>query len=127
MDKLAGQFYAGNLDKVFDKALSLGYADQQIASYALNLSQVQIQQVAVAYTAFAPESETQSPSLASQLAPVGDFIKDVLATLDVAEQFIDPHQLLLELSQKMADKVASENKTPSALAQFLAHILAGDI
>ncbi|RYZ89560.1 MAG: hypothetical protein EOO68_25305, partial [Moraxellaceae bacterium] len=41
VDKLAGQFYAGNLDDVFDKAVSLGYDDQQIANYSLNLSQVQ--------------------------------------------------------------------------------------
>ena len=65
-------------------------------------------------------------SLAKQLLPVGDFIKDALAALDVTEQFIDSQHLLLELSQKIADKAASENKPLSATAQFLAHILAID-
>jgi len=123
VDKLAGQFYAGNLGDVFDKAVSLGYDDQQIASYALNLSQVQIQQVAVSYGTFAPGGD-QAPSLANQLAPVGDFIKDVLSTLNVAGEFIDPQQLLLDLTRKMAEQADSENKTPSALAQFLERILA---
>lgn len=127
VDQLAGQFYAGNLDKVFDKALNLGYDDQQIASYALNLSQVQIQQVAVAYGAFAPEDETQAPSLANQLAPVGDFIKDVFDSLKLADQFVDPQRLLLDLSKKMAEKVESENTVPSALSQFLERILATDL
>lgn len=126
VDKLAGQFYAGNLDQVFDKALSLGYDDQQIAGYSLNLSQVQIQQVAVTYGAFAPEGES-ALSLANQLAPVGDFIKDVLGALDVAGQFADSKQLLLDLSKKMADKAASENEVPSALSQFLERILAVDL
>ena len=123
VDKLAGQFYAGNLDAAFDKALSLGYDDQQIVGYSLNLSQVQIQQVAVAYGAFVPEGEA-APSLVNQLAPVGDFIRDVFAALGVAEQFEDPKQLLLDLSKKMADKAASETQVPSALAQFLERILA---
>lgn len=123
VDKLAGQFYAGNLDAVFDKAVSLGYDDQQIASYALNLSQVQIQQITESYSTFAPDGE-QAPSLANQMAPVGDFIKDVLSTLNVADNFIDPHQLLLDLTWKMADQTDSKNEEPSALAQFLERILA---
>lgn len=123
VDKLAGQFYSGNLDDVFDKAVSLGYDDQQISSYALNLSQVQIQQIAESYSTFAPEGE-QTPSLANQMAPVGDFIKDVLSTLNVAENFIDPHQLLLDLTWKMAGQAESESEEPSALAQFLERILA---
>jgi hypothetical protein len=127
VDKLAGQFYAGNLDEVFDKALSLGYDDQQIASYSLNLSQVQIQQVAVAYGAFAPTDEAQAPSLANQLAPVGDFIKDVFESINLAAQFFDPQDLLLDLSKKMAEKVESENTLPSAFSQFLERILAMDL
>ena len=123
VDKLAGQFYAGNLDDVFDKAVGLGYDGQQIASYALNLSQVQIQQVAASYSAFTPDGE-QSPSLANQLAPVGDFIKDVLSSLNVASEFADPHKLLLELTRKMADQAALNNEEPSALAKFLERILA---
>jgi hypothetical protein len=126
IDKLAGQFYAGNLDDAFDKAVNLGYDDQQIAGYSLNLSQVQIQQVAVAYGAFAPENETQAPDLANQLAPVGNFIKDVFESLGVAGIFADPQKLLLDLSQKMADKVESDNALPSAFAQFLERILATD-
>ena len=126
VDKLAGQFYAGNLDEMFDKATSLGYDDQQIAGYALNLSQVQIQQVAVTYGAISPDG-AQSQSLANQLAPVGDFIKDVLSTLNVADSFADPKQLLLDLSKRMADKAGSENEEPTELARFLERILAVDL
>lgn len=127
IDKLAGQFYAGNLDEAFNNAVSLGYDGQQIAGYSLNLSQVQIQQVAVAYGAFAPENDVRAPDLANQLAPVGNFIKDVFETLGVANAFADPQKLLLELSQKMADKVESENTQPSAFAQFLERILATNV
>jgi hypothetical protein len=127
IDKLAGQFYAGNLDEAFNNAVGLGYDDQQIAGYSLNLSQVQIQQVAVAYGAFAPENDVRAPDLANQLAPVGNFIKDVFESLGLANTFADPQTLLLELSQKMADKVESENTQPSAFAQFLERILATNV
>jgi len=127
IDKLAGQFYAGNLDEAFNSAVNLGYDDQQIAGYALNLSQVQIQQVAVAYGAFTPESGTQAPYLANQLAPVGSFIKDVFESLDLASAFADPQKLLLDLSQKMADKAESENALRSTFAQFLERILTANV
>lgn len=128
VDKLAGQFYAGKLDQAFDKALSLGYDEQQITGYSLNLSQVQIQQVEVTYGAFAPVSEGNTvPSLANQLAPVGDFIKDVLAALETGKLFEEPKSLLLDLSRKMADDLSSENKEPSALSRFLERILATDV
>lgn len=126
VDKLAGQFYAGNLDDIFDKAMTLGYDDQQIAGYSLNLSQVQIQQVAESYGAFSPDGE-QVTSLANQLAPVGDFIKDVLSSLNVASEFADPHQLLLDLTRKMADQADVKNEEPSALSKFLERILALDL
>lgn len=126
IDKLAGQFYAGNLDEAFNKAVNLGYDDQQIAGYSLNLSQVQIQQVAVAYGEFAPDDEVQAPSLANQLAPVGDFIKDVFESLSLAAQFFDPNDLLLDLSKKMADEAGSGSTLPSAFAQFLERILVTD-
>lgn len=126
VDKLAGQFYAGSLDNVFDKAVSLGYDDQQIVGYSLHLSQVQIQQVAETYSAFAPD-DNQASSLANQLAPLGNFIKDVFATLNIADQFSDPHKLLLDLSKKMAESADNKNETPSALAQFLERILAVDL
>jgi hypothetical protein len=123
VDQLAGQFYAGNLDQVFNKAVNLGYDDQQIANYSLNLSQLQIQQVAAAYGAFTPDGE-QATSLANQLAPMGDFIKDVLSTLNVAGEFNHPHQLLLDLTRKMADQAEINNEEPSALGRFLDRILA---
>lgn len=126
VDKLAGQFYAGNLDEAFDKAVNLGYDEQQITEYSLNLSQVQIQQVEVAYGAFAPDGDS-APSLTHQLAPVGNFIKDVLAALDAGKLFDEPKNLLLDLSRKMADDVASDNKEPSALSTFLERILATDL
>lgn len=126
VDSLAEQFYSGNLDEVFDKALALGYDDKQIADYSLNLSQVQIQQVAVAYGEFAPEG-TQPQSLANQLAPVGDFIKDVLASLNSADQFADSKKLLLDLSRNMAEAVGNDTELPTELERFLERILAIDL
>lgn len=106
--------------------MKLGYDDTQITGYALNLSQVQIQQATASYDAIAPTDGTQSPSLANQLAPLGDFLKDVFSALGVAGQFSDPKHLLLDMTKKMADNLANDNKQPSALAQFLERILAAD-
>ncbi len=58
---------------------------------------------------------------------MGDFIKDVFESINLAAQFFEPQELLLDLSKKMAEKVESENELPSAFAQFLERILAVDL
>jgi hypothetical protein len=87
---------------------------------------VQIQQVEETYSAFAPD-DSQASGLANQLAPVGNFIKDVLATLHISDQFAYSQKLFLDLTKKMAESTDSENEKPSALAQFLERILALDL
>ena len=105
VNNLAGEFFAGDLDVAFEQAMNLGYDAQQIASFSLNLAQVEIQQVTQAYQAFEPsqtDGSGDSPQLlVDQLLPLGNFIKDLLASLDRASEFSEPRSLISTMAEKM--------------------------
>ena len=105
VNNLAGEFFAGDLDVAFEQAMNLGYDAQQIASFSLNLAQVEIQQVTQAYQAFEPsqtDGSGDSPQLlVDQLLPLGNFIKDLLASLDRASEFSEPKSLMSTMAEKM--------------------------
>ncbi len=118
VDDLATQFFSGNLDDAFDQALSLGYDETQIGGYALHLAQVDIQQVTKAYRAFAPaenEASNGSRSLLEQLLPLGNFVRDLLATIDKASNFIEPQQLVRNMSHSL---ISPNDASAEAAARF---------
>ncbi len=47
VSSLAGQFYAGNLGAAWEQALALGFDEEQIDGYRLQLSQVEVQAVSL--------------------------------------------------------------------------------
>lgn len=103
VNDLAGQFFSGNLDAAFDQAVNLGYDNEQIGSFSLNLAQVEIQQVTQAYQSVGPArgNDDSKPNLLSdQLLPLGNFIKDLLDSLDRASIFDEPKLLIGELGEK---------------------------
>lgn len=114
VNDLAGQFFNGNLDAAFDQAMNMGYDAEQIGSFSLNLAQAEIQQVTQAYQTFEPNrsgGSSDTPKLlADQLLPLGNFIKDLLASLDRASEFSEPQSLLTN----MAEKITGETEVDQA-------------
>src|SRR5690606_10448912 len=105
VNDLAGQFFNGNLDTAFNQAMNMGYDAEQIGSFSLNLAQAEIQQVTQAYQTFEPNraaGNVDKPQLlAEQLLPMGNFIKDLLASLDRASEFNEPKSLLSNMAEKV--------------------------
>lgn len=109
VNDLAGQFFAGNLDEAFNQALELGYDESQIAKFALNLAQVEIEQVVdvpdeaeVAAAQLAAQSGDQPVALPDELYPLGNFIKTLLASLDIPSRFTEsPQSLFISVSSSM--------------------------
>lgn len=114
VNDLASQFFEGDLDVAFDQAMNMGYDAEQIGSFSLNLAQAEIQQVTQAYQTFEPGRSVgnydNSTLLADQLLPLGNFIKDLLASLDRAEEFNNPQSLLTN----MAEKITGESDVDQA-------------
>lgn len=132
VNDLAGEFFSGNLDVAFEQAMNLGYDAQQIGNFSLNLAQVEIQQVTQAYQAFEPDradgAGTRPQLLVDQLLPLGNFIKDLLASLDQASEFSAPKLLLANLAQKMpGEETAVDQQQGKRFRDFMEQLFALDL
>lgn len=128
VNDLAGQFFAGDLDGAFAKAMSLGFDSEQISGFALNLAQAEIQQVTKAYQAFEPaRAATNGNSNGlnpENLLPLGNFIRDLLDNLDRASVFADPELLLTNLAEKIPGDTEQDKVQGRRFSDFMKEILA---
>jgi hypothetical protein len=122
VNDLAGQFFNGNLDTAFEQALNLGYDDEQIGSFSLNLAQAEIQQVTQAYQNVGPartNNDAGQNLLSDQLLPLGNFIKDLLDSLDRASIFDEPKLLVGELGEKATGTGEVEQQQGKRFRDFM--------
>jgi hypothetical protein len=128
VNDLAGEFFDGDLDTAFDQAMNMGYDAEQIASFSLNLAQAEIQQVTQAYQAFKPNSEAgnsdRSTLLTEQLLPLGNFIKDLIASLDRAAEFNEPEALLSNMAEKVTGEREVDQQQGKRFREFIEQLLA---
>lgn len=128
VNELAGQFFAGNLDMAFEQAMSLGYDESQIGSFALNLAQAEIQQVTKAYQVFEPVSAGGSANKADlpgdRLLPVGNFIRDLLDSFERASMFDEPQSLLMNMAEKITGESEEDVAQGKRLREFMSDMLA---
>lgn len=128
---LAREFFDGDLDVAFEQAMNMGYDAAQIASFSLNLAQAEIQQVTQAYQTFEPgdaESGINKPQLlADQLLPLGNFIKDLLASLDRASEFGEPRLLLSNMAEKVTGETEVDQQQGQRFRDFMEQIMALDL
>lgn len=131
VNDLASEFFDGDLDVAFDQAMSMGYDAEQIGSFSLNLAQAEIQQVTQAYQAFEPNRAEGNPDrstlLADQLLPLGNFIKDLLASLDRASEFNEPKSLLSDMAEKVTGETEVDQQQGKRFRDFMEQILALDL
>lgn len=119
VDQLADEFFTGDLDQAFEYARSLGYDDSQISGFALQLTRTEYQRVDAAY-----QGSDRPDSLASRLAPLGDFIEQTRKAVDTASEFAEPIELIRSLVDSMyADIDRPENPDGQRFTQFLDRVL----
>ncbi len=122
MDRLAREFFQGNLDQAFNQALSLGYDDKQIASFSLNLTQVEVQRVSSAYRAVSGSDSI--PEGLGDLRPLGQFVRQLLDLVDSLSEVAAPRQLLLDIAEQLpSTHVNEEFKPGEVFRDFVAQML----
>lgn len=100
IDSVANDFFAGDMQAAFEKALSLDVDMGEIASFAVNLSSVSYSSISQAYEsgASAPaagrQSGAQSALPANDFSPLARFIENLRAALESAQALSDGAGLL---------------------------------
>lgn len=131
VNDLASQFFDGNLDVAFDQAMNMGYDAEQIGSFSLNLAQAEIRQVTQAYQTFEPNRASGSSDpqqLTDQLLPLGNFIRDLLASLDrAAAEFNEPKSLLSGIAEKITGETEVDQQQGKRFRDFMEEMFALDL
>jgi hypothetical protein len=103
---LADEFFDGNIDKAFEQALTLGFDDQELTGFALQLTRQEQVQVIKAYESVSHFKEDgQSGDPAREVKPVSHYLDKML---DVVE----------ESRQKLQDGDAYENMINALINQM---------
>ncbi|GAB1269462.1 hypothetical protein NBRC116493_27150 [Aurantivibrio infirmus] len=98
VERLSREFFSGDLDAAFSQAQNLGYDTEEIVGYSLNLRQVEVERVRVAYDEFAPNGNQESNKLIDALQPIGNFAQGLLDALEPASKFSQPTRLIQHLA-----------------------------
>lgn len=89
ISKIEKEFFAGNIDKAFNKAVELGYDEEQLSSFNLELRQTQTNYVSQAYSEIANYNADANDELNTVVRPVLDFIGDFKELRDSANKMLD--------------------------------------
>lgn len=89
ISKIEKDFFAGNIDKAFNKALELGYDEEQLSSFNLELRQTQTNYVSQAYSEIANYNADENEALNTAVRPVLDFIGEFKELRDNANKMLD--------------------------------------
>ncbi|MBL4940297.1 MAG: DUF5610 domain-containing protein [Colwellia sp.] len=89
ISKIEKDFFAGDIDKAFNKALELGYDEEQLSSFNLELRQTQTNYVSQAYSEVANYNVDENEALNTIVRPVLDFIGDFKELRDNANKLLD--------------------------------------
>lgn len=92
ISKIENDFFSGNIDEAFDKAVELGYDEEQLSSFSLELKQTQTNYVSQAYSEVANYNADANEELNSVVQPVLDFIGEFKELRDNANELLDQEE-----------------------------------
>lgn len=81
-DELAREFFDGDIDLAFEKALELGFDEEELAGFALQLTQRQEVEVVQTYESVSQYNDDENSQRAS-INPIADYLSRVLNVFDV--------------------------------------------
>jgi hypothetical protein len=121
-NEIAEEFFNGDIETAFNQALELGFDEQELASFALQLTKVENTKVIKAYetvSRFDGDSVDSDPARA--VKPVADYLDKLLNVLDGSRRQLEDNKsyenVINELINKLGDKVATPDLI-SAINRF---------
>lgn len=99
VNDLAVDFYQGDVNKAFDKALELNYNSEEISSFSVSLTQVKN---FTAYQAYQTDKPVFNANAINQLKPLADFTSQLVGVeREVENLFSHPRELLSDVLQQI--------------------------
>lgn len=106
---LADTFFGGDLDKAFEEALSLGFDDNELVGYALQLNHTKQSQVVEAYESIKHyrDENAEANKYGNVVSPISQYMDKMLSTMDSAGEKLqsgeDYSNMISGIINKMED------------------------
>lgn len=120
---LADSFYADDVEGAFNRALELGFNDEELAGYALQLQKTESVQIAQSYGAvsrYTGDDTEQESNKDKQIRPIADYLQDMMSSMQNATQRLSSQNDLDSLVTGLMSKVGtvSTDELVDAINQF---------
>jgi|GEM_PF-1657713 len=88
VNSLQKDFFSGNVDKAFEKALELGFDNEQIANFSMDLQHTQTSYVSQTYVEVSEFDENPLANTQKELKPLIDFLDQFKQLQETAEKLL---------------------------------------
>ena len=99
VNDLAKDFYSGDLETAFNKAVKMDYDADEISEFSISLTQIQN---FTAYKAYQTDTPISNTNAFNELKPLADFTNDLKNSLTTLQTLFDhPRDLFSEISKQI--------------------------
>jgi len=116
-NELAEEFFNGDIETAFNQALELGFDEQELSSFALQLTKVVNTAVIKAYeTVSRFDSDSVDSDPAKAVKPVADYLEKLLKVLDGARLHLEDTNSYENVVNKLINKLGDDVATPDLIS-----------
>jgi len=116
-NELTEEFFNGDIETAFNQALELGFDEQELSGFALQLTKVENTAVIKAYetvSRFDGDSEDSSPAKA--VKPVADYLDKLLNVLDGSRLRLEDNKSYENVINELINKLGEDVATPDLIS-----------
>lgn len=114
---LAEEFFNGDIETAFNQALELGFDEQELSSFALQLTKVENTQVIRAYeTVSRYDGENEESDPARAVKPVTEYLDKLLNVLDGSRQQLENNASYENVVNELINRLGDEVATPDLIS-----------
>ncbi|WP_133469743.1 DUF5610 domain-containing protein [Paraglaciecola marina] len=115
--ELAEEFFNGDIETAFNQALELGFDEQELTGFALQLTKVENTQVIKTYeTVSRYDNENTENEPAKAVSPVADYLDKLLNVLDGSRSQFDRSESYENVVNELINRLGSEVATPDLIS-----------
>jgi hypothetical protein len=116
-NELAEDFFNGDIETAFNQALELGFDEQELSSFALQLTKVENTAVIKAYeTVSRFDSDNVESDPAKAVKPVADYLDKLLSVLDGSRLRLEDSNSYDNIINKLINKLGEDVATPDLIS-----------
>ena len=116
-NELAEEFFNGDIETAFNQALELGFDEQELSSFALQLTKVENTEVIKAYETVSRFDEDSSDSNpAKAVKPIADYLDKLLNVLDGSRLKLEDSKSYENVINELINKLGEDVATPDLIS-----------